>query len=441
MATRATEAKKDDRPRVAAAMGEKVREARRQLGFSQAQLAGEELTKGFISQLESGLVRPSIRSLQLIATRLGKPLDYFIADEPLAATKRLEFHRLAAEAAAEQQDFAEVRRQVSAALDLVPTGRERARFLYLLASAEVAGKGFERTFALVNEAIGLIDVATDPALYGSLLYLRGAAYGSIGQEVAALEALEAAKEAIEQHEIMDPRLRARIAMSLGTSYRRLKRTSKAITTYEQALAVASRASELQLAARGFMGLAVTHYDSGEMDAAISNYQRALELFRRASDIDFELNTLQSIATIQFESGDTQIAKVSAQRTLDRAIEAGNAHWAAVAEVILARVALKDGDAAESLRMAKHAEQVLREAGDEIQRADALGAMGAAHEALGRVAEADKAYRKSLEVYTSVGDLADRSGMAAEYARVLRARGEVDKAFEMLELARGGTPRS
>jgi hypothetical protein len=28
-------------------------------------------------------------------------------------------------------------------------------------------------------------------------------------------------------------------------------------------------------------------------------------------------------------------------------------------------------------------------------------------------------------------------MAAEYAKVLRARGEVDKAFEMLELARTG----
>jgi len=44
--------------------------------MSQAQLAGEELTKGFISQVESNLVRPSVRSLQIIAGRLGKSLDY-----------------------------------------------------------------------------------------------------------------------------------------------------------------------------------------------------------------------------------------------------------------------------------------------------------------------------------------------------------------------------
>ena len=48
-------------------LGERVRAARHALGMSQAQLAGDELTKGFISQVEAGLVRPSLRSLQIIA--------------------------------------------------------------------------------------------------------------------------------------------------------------------------------------------------------------------------------------------------------------------------------------------------------------------------------------------------------------------------------------
>ena len=56
-------------------LGERVRSARRERGMSQAQLAGEQLTKGFISQVESGLVRPSVRSLQILATRLGKSLE------------------------------------------------------------------------------------------------------------------------------------------------------------------------------------------------------------------------------------------------------------------------------------------------------------------------------------------------------------------------------
>lgn len=423
---------------VANGLGERVRSARKELGLSQAQLAGEELTKGFISQLESGLVRPSIRSLQLIAGRLAKPLDYFLGDESLATGKRLAFHRLAAEAAAERRNWSEVREHVAEALEAAPEGRERASLLHLLGRSEVASRQFEHTFELVNESLGLIGPATDPELAANLFSLRGFAYLELGQLVAATEAYEAARDIVEKYEVVDTRLRSRILISLGTVYRRLGRTSKAIASYEPALAMASRTSEIEVAARGFMGIAATHYDSGELDTAIGYYSRALDYFKRISDIDFELNALQSIATVQFENDELDKAKVSADRTMKRAIDVGNAHWAGVAEVILARIAMRDGRAKDALGMATHAVRVLADAGDKIQQADALGATGAAYEALGLVADADKAYHASIDLYTEVNDVADRSGMAAEYAQVLRARGEIDKAFEMLELARKGT---
>ncbi len=422
----------------AGGLGERVRAARKELGLSQAQLAGEELTKGFISQLESGLVRPSIRSLQLIAGRLGKPLDYFLGDESLAGGKRFAFHKLAAEAAAERRDWDQVRAHVAPGLDHAPDGRDRAALLHLVGRAEIAARAFERTFDLVTEGLSLTEAATDPELVANLLSLRGHAYGELGQLVACTEAYEAALDVVEKYEVVDTRLRSRILISLGTVYRRLGRTSKAIAAYEPALAMASRSSELLLAARGFMGIAVTHYDSGELDSAIGYYRRALDLFQRISDIDFELSTLQSIATIQFENGEFDKARSSAERAMTRALEVGNAHWAGVAEVVLARIVLREGRAQDALRMAKHAAAILEELGDKIQQADAVGATAAAYEAMGLVKDADAAYRASIGLYTGAGDAADRSGMAAEYARVLRARGEIDKAFEMLEMARAGS---
>ena len=83
----------------AKALGERVRAARLAAGLSQKELAGAALTKGFISQIESGQVRPSVRSLQHIATTLGRPIAYFVADEAVTAGKRVTFHRLAAEGA------------------------------------------------------------------------------------------------------------------------------------------------------------------------------------------------------------------------------------------------------------------------------------------------------------------------------------------------------
>ena len=417
-------------------LGDRVRTARKELALSQAQLAGEELTKGFISQLESGLVRPSIRSLQLIAARLGKPLDYFLGDETLAVGKRVAFHRLAAESAGERRDWITVREEVAQGLEESPTPAERAALLLLLARAEGSARAFERVFEIVSEALGLIEPATDPELAAGLYMARGFAYLESGKLVAATEAYEAARDIVERYELVDTRLRSRILISLGTVYRRLGRASKAIAAYEPALAMASRSSEIEVAARGFMGIAVTHYDSGELDTAIGYYRRALELFKRISDIDFELNALQSIATVQLENAQLDDAKVSAQRAMARALEVGNAKWAGVAETILARIALKESRCADALRLAQHAAGILNASSDRIQEADALGATGAAFEALGRHAEADRAYRGSIDLYTKVDDLADRSGMAVEYARVLRARGEVDKAFDMLELANG-----
>ena len=123
---------------------------------------------------------------------------------------------------------------------------------------------------------------------------------------------------MEQREITDPRLRARTLVSLGTVYRRLHRTAKALATYELALAVASRSSELRLAAQSYMGVAVALYDAGELDGAIGNYQRALGLFERISDTAVELSVMQSLATVQFENGDMGAARETVDRCSERA---------------------------------------------------------------------------------------------------------------------------
>src|SRR5438477_3210191 len=179
------------------ALGERVRSARKALGLSQAQLAGEELTKGFISQLESGLVRPSIRSLQIIATRLGRPLDHFLGDEVLSTDKRVTFHRLAAETAVEKRDWAAVREHCAHGLSEQVEPAERATFLWLLAHTTLADREFETTFGSISEALGLISIEAQPELAAQLLTLRGHTYFRLNQLAAATEAYESARDLIE----------------------------------------------------------------------------------------------------------------------------------------------------------------------------------------------------------------------------------------------------
>ena len=415
-------------------LGERVRAARHDAGLSQAQLAGDELTKGFISQIESGLVRPSIRSLQHIASTLGRPLDYFIADEPLAATKRVTFHRLAAEAAAERLDWIASQGAAEAGLRVAVDPVEQSTFLRLLASAALSQGRREDAFDRVTEGLALLDVAKQPVDIARLMYVRGLAYGDAGQLVASTEAFETVRDIVERYEILEPRLRARVSVALGTVYRRLGRTTKAIASYESALATASRANELKLAAQGFMGIAVSHYDAGDLDAAIASYERALDLFERVSDTSFELHVRQSLASIHLQQGRVDQARDLVERTIARADEVGDEHWAAVAQVVRARILLSDGNAGDAKKVASRAERILMKVGDPIQRGHALRVIAVACEASGDTSETDRAFRQAIELFSSIDDRADLTLAASEYSQILRARGSIDEAFEMLELA-------
>ncbi len=57
---------------------ERVRQARVIAGLTLAQLAGKEVSRTFMHQVERGLARPSPPVLRLIARRTGKPLNYFV---------------------------------------------------------------------------------------------------------------------------------------------------------------------------------------------------------------------------------------------------------------------------------------------------------------------------------------------------------------------------
>jgi transcriptional regulator with XRE-family HTH domain len=64
-------------------VGERIRRARREQGLSLAALGGEELTRGFLSAVETGHSSISLKALALVATRLHLPVSYFVDDRPV----------------------------------------------------------------------------------------------------------------------------------------------------------------------------------------------------------------------------------------------------------------------------------------------------------------------------------------------------------------------
>ena len=65
-------------------IGSKLRQARLEAGLSQRQLCQGIVTRNMLSQIENGSARPSMDTLALFASRLGKTVGFFLG-EPVAS--------------------------------------------------------------------------------------------------------------------------------------------------------------------------------------------------------------------------------------------------------------------------------------------------------------------------------------------------------------------
>lgn len=66
-------------------LGQKLKQARLELGLSQRQLCGEVITRNMLSLIENGAASPSIETLRYLAAQLGKPVSYFLDEETVTS--------------------------------------------------------------------------------------------------------------------------------------------------------------------------------------------------------------------------------------------------------------------------------------------------------------------------------------------------------------------
>src|ERR1700716_500195 len=69
-------------------LGQRLREARTAAGLSQGQLGAPYYTRAHVSAIELGKIRPAMKSLEHMATKLGKPAAYFMEDAEVERTRR-----------------------------------------------------------------------------------------------------------------------------------------------------------------------------------------------------------------------------------------------------------------------------------------------------------------------------------------------------------------
>lgn len=293
-------------------LGERIRRERQRLGLTQAELAGEEMTKSFISQVEADLTLPSLRNLQLLARRLNRPVSYFLDEPeidppapPLGGLHALRQARALAAQGATTQALETLDQALLAPSGLDPVSR--ARILSLRADLVAASGPAGEAAQAFHQAVDAWRAAGDEREEASLL-LTWARFelsrGSPGDRVVRL--LERALDRLGDHP-RDPWLQASLQAELGLAYARRGSESEAIEHLQAALLSMddltdfARYGDVALTLGRLLGRA------GEHQAARVMVERSLSFFQALGDRERVIEGHLHLVWVLARAGNLELA--------------------------------------------------------------------------------------------------------------------------------------
>ncbi len=393
------------------------------MGLSLAAVAGNDFSRAFLNQIELERSRPSTRTLQIIAQRLHRPVDYFL-DEPEASPTALELTLTEATTRLRQGD-------PDRALELVTSMLSRSRVQgEILVRAQLVLAEARMRKSDVEPAIPLLQAAIKASLAGRWRMLTVEAYDRMGSVYSLLRRpheagrwFDKALTAYEDWGVTDPILKARIHGHRANMHHVAGDHKEAIAGYQVAIAAAGHVLDMQGLGGIYEGLAMSFRKAGDLERALHYAHRSLRLFDTLQDVRMSAQLRSNMAEILLEQGRPAEAEVLFLAGADELARVRDTDLrpdllAGAAESALNQGHL--GDASERIRAALAAAE---------QSANPSG-MVAVHRVAGRVAHASGQpmasrdhFEKALQYARRIESPASLSRVAYDYARILEEQGD------------------
>ncbi|WP_337034928.1 helix-turn-helix transcriptional regulator [Paenibacillus illinoisensis] len=289
-------------------LGSKIREIREQLGLSQKQLAGEDMTRSYISLIEKGRAVPSRRMLKIIAKRLNTPMEYFLngiaamdADIGEALLDKAKTHY------AEGNDLACIR--VSQKFITLTKDAMDLTEAYLLIIRSYCRLGQFQQALEEGEAAAFMVTRTGDRERIVQYYME------MGRAAFYSELYHAARKYYEHAYTYSSRLKylhiehISALTFLGTTHLRLGNVDQGLDFYHKAEKEARMAGEPELYGEITLGLGKAYYMSeqeGHMTLSYEWTRTSAKSYKQAASDSYVL-ALHNLAVIQLHRGEKQEA--------------------------------------------------------------------------------------------------------------------------------------
>ena len=429
--------------RAPSGLGTRLRQLRVAAGLTQSELAGDRVSKEYVSQIERGKTRPTRETLAWIGERLGVDVSYLETGQTWNECAEVEAAVMRAEAAVEGQQY-DAALAALEGLQFSPEARE-LEFRAVLAESWARMYRGELRPALdqlarareLSEQDGFSDVER-----ADVLYRMGVCRYKLTSVNTAQTLLSQALELADRSAVPCDRLRSHILEWRSRCSRRQRDFEAAREDIESALELAERLDDtLTVAHVTFQASLVAERD-GHWLRARSLAERAKELYEAHGDRVNLGRMLNNLGGLNFLLGKPDDAIAYLKRAFSVSLEVGSDADAAQAVSSLAQVHLGACDYALAEEQPRHALQLLdgrTDFLDEIGNAQIV--LGRALLEQGRLDEAERAFadaERSLSqlssashravAWTAQGDLASRRGddraAAALYRRAAEALQDV-----------------
>jgi transcriptional regulator with XRE-family HTH domain len=411
-------------------VGERIRRLRLEQGMSQSELAAGRLSKGFISQIESGRSRPSPESLRFIAQRLNVPLVALLPGLELAQQQA--FLLRAAEAAVKAREQREAEILLDEVRPLLSAPSELSWFHRLRAELLIQRDQLE---AALDDAIAAVDqvVAGDPCDESvRACNLVGRVHHLAGRQPAALLYFNRAAE-LASHPGVSPSVRALVHANRGNTHMRLGDPGHAVRAYEEARSAAEDAEDLWQLAVAHMGLGEAARQRADLPAAIAHAERAVTLFERIEMRQLQAHILHNLGHAHADEGDLAGARVLQERALAAARAMGDTSMVGFSLERLAALEIAEGNVAAALARASEAIDAARACRENQLLAVCYAVLAEAHELAGDAEACDAAFadaRRIAEAATAM----ERRQVLLRQGAMLRHRQDFEAAAACFEAA-------
>ncbi|MBU6422455.1 MAG: helix-turn-helix domain-containing protein [Chloroflexota bacterium] len=413
-----------------ARLGARIRQARNEAGLSQAQLGQPHFTRAYVSALELGKIRPAMKSLEFLASKLGKPTAYFLEDE--AEVRRRQEREMEITSAASllhRATAAEALKRTVPLLEDATTPREIARLRLMMAKAHnFLSQGAEALSELTIAERAAMQLG-DAELLRMVKHQSAIALRTVGESQRARSLLTELLSDVETDPRGDWLLRMKLLKDLGAVNWDIGEYEKAAAYYEAALGCAQDMGDVATMAGIYNGLAYTRRAMGDLEGATSYLQRALGAAQISNDMSAAAIIYNALAVLAAERGHTEAACRHVDRAIELARIAGPQSYVAHYMNTKAECAIKAGDLDEAQRLALDALGI-------AQRTHNLRAAAAAKVILART-DPDKRTRfleEAAEIYQTQGARQELGDVLMQLSKIAAERGDTAAAQQYVERA-------